>query len=145
MAQQNTRLGIWLMVLTTFIFAMQDGLSRHLSEATNVYMVTMVRYWFFAVFVLTLAARSKGGLKAAAKSGQPFVQAFRGVLLVVEICVMVSAFVHLGLVESHAVFACYPDDATNIAELHVLADRALYAAKKAGKGIGTRYAPTLAA
>ena len=42
-------------------------------------------------------------------------------------------------------FACYPDDATNIAELHVLADRALYAAKKAGKGIGTRYAPTLAA
>lgn len=42
-------------------------------------------------------------------------------------------------------FACYPDDATNIAELHVLADRALYAAKKAGKGIGTRYAPSLAA
>ncbi|WP_226661985.1 sensor domain-containing diguanylate cyclase [Alteriqipengyuania lutimaris] len=42
-------------------------------------------------------------------------------------------------------FACYPDDATNIAELHVLADRALYAAKRAGKGIGTRYAPTLAA
>ncbi len=108
MAQQDTRLGIWLMVLTTFIFALQDGLSRHLSEATNVYMVTMVRYWFFAVFVLTLAARSKGGLRGAVKSGQPVLQAIRGVLLVLEICVMVSAFVHLGLVESHAVFACYP-------------------------------------
>ncbi|NDW00070.1 DMT family transporter [Salipiger sp. PrR002] len=108
MAQQNTRLGIWLMVLTTFIFSVQDGLSRHLSEATNVYMVTMVRYWFFALFVLTLAARHKGGLRAAAKSGQPLLQAFRGVLLVLEICVMVSAFVYLGLVESHAVFACYP-------------------------------------
>ncbi|MCA0996856.1 DMT family transporter [Alloyangia pacifica] len=108
MAQQNTRLGIWLMVLTTFIFSVQDVLSRHLSEATNVYMVTMVRYWFFALFVLTLAARHKGGLRAAAKSGQPLLQAFRGVLLVLEICVMVSAFVYLGLVESHAVFACYP-------------------------------------
>ncbi|WP_353474673.1 DMT family transporter [Salipiger sp. H15] len=108
MAQQNTRLGIWLMVLTTFIFSLQDGLSRHLSEATNVYMVTMVRYWFFAAFVLTLAARSKGGLRAAAHSGQPVLQAIRGVLLVLEICVMVSAFVYLGLVESHAVFACYP-------------------------------------
>ena len=37
------------------------------------------------------------------------------------------------------------DDATGIAELHVLADRALYAAKKAGKGFGTRYQPSLAA
>ncbi|MBE9636874.1 DMT family transporter [Salipiger mangrovisoli] len=108
MAQQNTRLGIWLMVLTTLIFSVQDGLSRHLSEATNVYMVTMVRYWFFAAFVITLAARSKGGLRGAVKSGQPVLQTIRGVLLVVEICVMVSAFVYLGLVESHAVFACYP-------------------------------------
>ena len=42
-------------------------------------------------------------------------------------------------------FACYPDDATAMAELLVLADRALYAAKNAGKGFGARYAPTLAA
>ena len=31
MSEQNTRAGIWLMVLTTFIFAMQDGISRHLA------------------------------------------------------------------------------------------------------------------
>lgn len=42
-------------------------------------------------------------------------------------------------------FACYPEDATDVVELHVLADRALYAAKKAGKGFGARYAPSLAA
>ena len=42
-------------------------------------------------------------------------------------------------------FACYPEDATDITELHVRADRALYAAKKAGKGFGTRYVPSLAA
>ena len=108
MAEQDTRLGIWLMVATTLIFALQDALSRHLAGEYNAMMVVMIRYWFFAAFVLTLAARQAGGLRAAAKSGMPWVQALRGTLLVVEINVMVVAMVLLGLVESHAVFACYP-------------------------------------
>ncbi|MCR8547690.1 DMT family transporter [Salipiger sp. P9] len=108
MAEQNTRLGIWLMVATTFVFALQDGISRHLSEAYNVYMVVMIRYWFFAAFVMAVAGRQAGGLKAAAATTQPVLQAFRGVLLVAEICVMVTAFVLLGLTESHAVFTAYP-------------------------------------
>jgi drug/metabolite transporter (DMT)-like permease len=105
--EQNTRLGILLMVATTFVFAMQDGISRHLASEYNVLMVVMIRYWFFAAFVVTLAVR-QAGLRAAAATGQPFVQAFRGLLLAAEICVMVLGFVLLGLVESHAVFACYP-------------------------------------
>ena len=108
MTEQNTRLGIWLMVLTTFIFAMQDGLSQHLAGEYNVYMVIMIRYWFFAAFVITIAARKSGGVRAVARTSQPFLQAFRALLLVTEICVMVAAFTMLGLIESHAVFACYP-------------------------------------
>ncbi|WGW04030.1 DMT family transporter [Tropicibacter oceani] len=108
MKEQNIPLGIWLMVVTTFIFAMQDGLSRHLAGEYNAMMVVMVRYWFFAAFVITIASRQAGGLRNAAKSGMPWVQAFRAALLVVEINVMVVGFVFLGLVESHAVFACYP-------------------------------------
>ena len=108
MAQQNTSLGIWMMVLTTFIFAMQDGLSRHLAGEYNTMMVVMVRYWFFAAFVMAVASRKAGGLRVAAQSAFPWVQIFRGALLVVEINVMVAGFVFLGLVESHAVFAAYP-------------------------------------
>ncbi len=108
MTEQNTRLGILLMVATTFVFAMQDGLSRHLATEYNVMMVVMLRYWFFAAFVIAVAARQPGGLRRATRSGHPLVQCFRGALLVVEINVMVLAFVFLGLVESHAVFACYP-------------------------------------
>jgi len=104
---QNTRLGILLMVLTTFIFAMQDALSRHLAAEYNVLMVVMIRYWFFAVFVIALAQRS-GGVRAVARTRQPVLQIGRGLLLAVEICVLVLAFTLLGLVESHAVFACYP-------------------------------------
>ena len=108
MTEQNTRLGIMLMIATTFVFAMQDGISRHLAGEYNVFMVIMIRYWFFAAFVMSIAARKAGGLRAAAQTSQPVLQAFRAVLLVTEICVMVLAFTLLGLIESHAVFTCYP-------------------------------------
>ncbi|WP_124085583.1 DMT family transporter [Pseudogemmobacter humi] len=107
-APQNTRLGIWLMIASCAIFAIQDGISRHLGEAVNIYMVVMIRFWFFAVFVTLLAARAPGGLRAASRSAYPLLQALRGILLVGEICVMVIAFIKLGLIETHAVFVCYP-------------------------------------
>ncbi|WP_296473712.1 DMT family transporter [Roseinatronobacter sp.] len=108
MTEQNNTLGIWLMIATAFVFAMQDGLSRHLAGEYNVFMIIMIRYWFFASFVIVVAARKAGGIRRAAATKQPFIQAFRGVLLALEVCVMVTAFVVLGLVESHAVFAVYP-------------------------------------
>ena len=106
--REDTRLGIALMVATTFVFAVQDGISRHLASEYNVLMVVMIRYWFFAAFVIALASRKAGGVRAAARTRQPLLQAFRGALLAVEICVMVLAFTLLGLVESHAVFTSYP-------------------------------------
>jgi drug/metabolite transporter (DMT)-like permease len=106
--QNNPRLGMILMSLTAFIFAVQDGFSRHLAGEYNVMMVVMIRYWFFAAFVITIATRKEGSLRAAAATTQPVLQITRGLLLAGEICVMVAGFVLLGLVESHAIFACYP-------------------------------------
>ncbi|MEP3846946.1 MAG: DMT family transporter [Paracoccaceae bacterium] len=107
-AGNNTRLGIALMMAVSVVFALQDGISRHLAGEYNVLMIVMVRYWFFAAFVISIASRKAGGLLETARTEQPFLQTFRGVLLAAEICVMVSAFTVLGLVESHAVFAAYP-------------------------------------
>ncbi|WP_299773082.1 DMT family transporter [uncultured Tateyamaria sp.] len=104
----NTRLGIALMIAVSVVFASQDGISRHLAGEYNVFMVVMIRYWFFAAFVISIAARKAGGVRAAAQTRQPVVQGLRGLLLAAEICVMVTAFTVLGLVESHAVFAAYP-------------------------------------
>jgi drug/metabolite transporter (DMT)-like permease len=106
--EQHNRLGIWLMLATTFVFAAQDGISRHLAADYPVLMIVMIRYWFFAAFFMTIASRQAGGLRAAARTDQPLIQIFRGALLAAEICVMVTAFDLLGLVESHAVFVCYP-------------------------------------
>jgi drug/metabolite transporter (DMT)-like permease len=108
MTEQNTTRGIWLMVATALIFAMQDGFSRHLAGEYNVLMIIMIRYWFFGAFVIAVAVRKAGGLRRAVATRQPLVQIFRGVLLAAEVCVMVTAFVLLGLTEAHAVFAVYP-------------------------------------
>ena len=81
---QNTRLGIWLMIATSLVFAVQDGLSRHLAGTYNVWMVVMLRFWFFAVFVIAMAARSPGGLRAAVRTQHPVLQVSRGLLLALE-------------------------------------------------------------
>jgi drug/metabolite transporter (DMT)-like permease len=106
--EQNTRLGIWLMIATSLVFALQDGISRHLGATYNVYMVVMIRFWFFAAFATIMASRSAGGLRSATRSHYPALQFLRGVILVAEVCVMVVAFIKLGLIESHAVFTGYP-------------------------------------
>ncbi len=107
-AGNDPRRGIALMVLAMVVFSAQDGLSRHLAESYSVLMIVMIRYWFFAAFVIAVARRQAGSVRAAAFTRQPLLQAFRGVLLAAEICVTVAAFVYLGLVEAHAIFAVYP-------------------------------------
>lgn len=107
MTQSSNKLGILLMCLTTFVFAMQDGISRFLADEYNVYLVVMIRYWFFAAFVVVLAQRH-GGVRKVAKTKFPVLQIFRGALLALEIIVTVVAFTLLGLAETHAIFVCYP-------------------------------------
>ncbi|MDQ1848739.1 DMT family transporter [Gemmobacter fulvus] len=107
-AKQNTGLGILLMSATSLVFALQDGISSHLAQEYNVYMVVMIRFWVFALFALALSARQPGGIVAQIRSRHPWVQLTRGLLLIVEVCVMILAFVQLGLIASHAVFVSYP-------------------------------------
>jgi len=108
MTQDRPGLGISLMVLATFVFAIQDGISRYLAAEYNVLMIVMIRYWFFAIFVIAVSSRMAGGVRRAARTRQPALQILRGILLAGEVCVMVLAFVLLGLVESHAIFTSYP-------------------------------------
>ena len=108
MIKQNERLGIFLMVTTTIVFASQDGLSKYLATEYNVYMVVMIRYWFFAAFIMTISSRKPGGIKQVAKTKTPLLQIFRSLVLVAEMCVTILAFTLLGLAETHAIFASYP-------------------------------------
>jgi drug/metabolite transporter (DMT)-like permease len=103
----GNRRGIAIMVVAMVVFAVQDGVSKHLATHYSPIFVTMVRYWFFALFVVALSTRQPGGLRAAASTRLPMLQMARGALLALEIVVMITAFAMIGLVESHAIFAGY--------------------------------------
>ena len=106
--QDNPRLGITLMIATTIVFAVQDGISRYLAENYNVITVVTIRYMFFMCFVLAYGSRQKGGIQQMASSDQLPLQIGRGLLLLAQICVAILSFSTLGLVNFHAVFASYP-------------------------------------
>lgn len=100
--------GIGLMVLAMIVFGAQDALSRLLAAEYGIVLILTIRFWFFALFVLALSARGEGGLRAVAATRRPFLQILRGVTLVVQLVLLIEGFVRIGLVESHAIFACYP-------------------------------------
>ena len=100
--------GIWLMVLTVMTFAAQDGFSRLLAGNYNTLMVVMVRYWIFAAFVMAMAVRQPGGVRAAVRSNHLGAHVVRALLLVAEICIIVQGYTMIGLINSHAVFAICP-------------------------------------
>lgn len=105
---RNPRLGILLMIALVASFAAQDGFSRALATEYSTLMVVMIRYWAFAAFVLILALRRPEGLRAAVRTARLPAHLVRGVLLVVEICLIVWGYTLIGLIESHALFAICP-------------------------------------
>lgn len=99
---------VLIMCSVAFLFGMQDGMSRVLGANYSPFFIVMLRYWAMAAFVIAMALRSPGGLRRVIHSRRPLTQILRGVLLVLEIVVMIEAFVRLGLIATHAIFACGP-------------------------------------
>lgn len=108
MTAQDNRAGIWLMIGAVAGFTVQDGLSRHLAGEYSVWMTVMIRYWFFAGFVLLLALRQPQGMRAAVATRQPLLHLARAALHVGEICAIVASFTLIGLINTHAIFAVCP-------------------------------------
>ena len=107
-SQDGQSKAILMLCAASLIFAAQDGISRHLGANYSPIFVVMLRYWFFAIFVTLLVSRQPGGLQRAIRTKRPLTQIARGVILVFEVVVTVEAFVRLGLINTHAIFSCYP-------------------------------------
>jgi hypothetical protein len=120
MTEQNNRLGTLMMIAAVLVFALQDGVSRHLGSHYNTFSIVMLRYWVFLIFGYFLVRRSLGGFSAVWASPNKKWQIVRGVILAAEICVMQVSFVNLGLIETHAVAALGGD----WRRVHRCADRA---------------------
>lgn len=100
--------GLAFSIVTFTIFAVQDGISRHLGALYPPFYITMLRYWAFAIFVIIVACRARGGLRATARTSRPFLQIARGVLLALQIVVAIICFSNVGLAHTHSIFASAP-------------------------------------
>ena len=100
--------GIKFALIAVFIFAAQDGLSKHLASNYPPVFVVTLRYWAFAIFVLALSARRPGGIRAAAQSANLPLQIARGALLAFQVVIAITAFARVGLAQTHAVMAAAP-------------------------------------
>jgi drug/metabolite transporter (DMT)-like permease len=95
-------------LLAISIFAIQDGISKHLVSAYPPLLVAMIRYWAFMLFAVAMASRSPGGLRSAVRTKRPTLQIARGLLLAAQIVVAISSFVIVGLAHSQAIFSSGP-------------------------------------
>ena len=106
--QNNVLFGITLMVITTFMFSSMDGVSRYLAEKNNVFTLVTMRYWFIAFVMMVACLFIKNRISDILNTKQPYIQFSRGVILSLNNCLVVYTFTLLGLVETHAIIACYP-------------------------------------
>jgi len=104
----SKRTGYIFVLLAISIFSIQDAISKHLGGLYPPVLITMIRYWAFAAFAIALAARSRGGLSAAAKTKRPVLQILRGVLLAFQIVIVIFSFATVGLAHSQAIFSSGP-------------------------------------
>jgi len=100
-------MGIGLCLLSMFIFAAQDGITKTLVQDLPIAQLVMVRYWFFLLFAIVFVSM-KGGMRRAVKSAHPMLQIVRALLGVFEIAVFGLALHYLGLAETHAIYAIFP-------------------------------------
>ncbi len=95
------------MVLATFVFALQDAITKTLTTVLPVSQILVVRFSAFALMALYLAHRQVG-LRAAFASVVPGLQISRCLLMCAEIALFAYVLRFLGLAQIHALFACFP-------------------------------------
>ena len=106
-SQDNTLNGIGLLIISTFFFAAQDAITKHLIETLSAFQIVTVRFFFFALFAIVYAA-SRTERHSWFRSANPVLQISRSLLITAEICIFAVTIQHMGLAEMHTVFACFP-------------------------------------
>ncbi len=108
LTRPSIRMGYVYALLAIYIFSAQDGISKHLAENYPPVLVTMYRYWAFALFAVVLGARARGGLRATAQSKALKIQIARSALLAIQIVVAITCFAIVGLIRTQVIFAAVP-------------------------------------
>ncbi|MDX1512275.1 MAG: DMT family transporter [Gammaproteobacteria bacterium] len=98
--------GILLCMAAMFVFASQDGLTKHLSTVVPIPQILLVRYVFFVFLAVWITRRS--GFVSALRSKRPGLQILRSLVLVAEIGLFAMTVRILPLADTHAIVAATP-------------------------------------
>ncbi|MBC6440312.1 MAG: DMT family transporter [Rhodospirillales bacterium] len=99
-------LGIALMVLAMCLMASMDATAKWLVEDHSIAQILLIRFCFFLVVAIALAARK--GFVATLKSDRPGLQVLRCLVMLAEIYVFIWAFSLLPLADVHGIAAVSP-------------------------------------
>lgn len=99
--------GILVMVFATFVFAVQDAITKTLIADLPVAQIVFVRFTAFAIMALIIASRAVG-LKAVFVSAVPVLQLSRCLLMCAEIALFAYSLNFIGIGHMHAILACFP-------------------------------------
>jgi drug/metabolite transporter (DMT)-like permease len=102
----TAHLGALLTALGMLLFAVTDAMSKLLVRDYSVSEALWIRYIIFALFSLWIAWPL--GIRSAARSARPWLQAARALLAVIEGATFVVALRYLPLADTHAVAAASP-------------------------------------
>lgn len=114
MPRDNVGRGIVFVLIAVLVFGVQDAVAKILVQTYSPFQITMMRFWAFAAFSLFLVAR-QAPLRQALRSKRPWMQFFRGLLLVVDIWCFAIAVRTVPLAELQAISLVYPLMVTIIA------------------------------
>ncbi len=98
---------VLLMVASTFLFASNDAIGKHLTQTYSIWQVLWVRSWVWLAFTWIWVARH-GGIRQALRSHHPVLQGLRSLILVAEITVFIMSFRFLPLGDVTAILAASP-------------------------------------
>jgi drug/metabolite transporter (DMT)-like permease len=102
----TTGAGIAMAILAMTMFSSLDVVSKILGQEMSVFQIIWVRFVLFVPFALALAWRPGQGI--AWRSGMPWLQTLRVVILLVEMWFFLSAFAAIPLADAHAIGASAP-------------------------------------
>jgi len=105
--QDAPLLGIGLLLIATVLFALQDTITKQITDDVSVTQIMLVRFIAFALFAL-IYAHHKIGIRRALISVVPGTQFVRCLLMCTEIGLFAYAVRFLGVAEIHAIFSCFP-------------------------------------
>lgn len=102
----NTFKGVVFMLAAMLLFAVMDGVNKHLSATYSFVQILWIRYLLLVAIAFVIAWRK--GLVFTFSSGRLGLQIVRGIVLVAEKASFIIAFMYLPLADVHAIAAVSP-------------------------------------